>query len=50
MDFDSNIRQKSTGHNSIYPKGGVSSSKDSFEVNESLVCQSSFVVKVPPFG
>ncbi len=28
---------KSTGHNSTYPKGGVSCSKDSFVVKESSV-------------
>jgi len=38
------------GTHSTYPKGGVSYSKDSFVVNQTLVFKSSFVVKVPPFG
>jgi len=34
-------------HNSTYPKGGVSCSKDSFVVNESLVFQIKFSGKSP---
>ena len=34
-------------HNSTYPKGGVSCSKDSFEVNGSLVFQIKFCGKNP---
>ena len=36
-----------TGHNSTYPKGGVSCSKDSFVVNETLVFQIKFCGKNP---
>jgi len=38
---------KTTGHNSTYPKGGVSYSKDSFVVNGSLVFQIKFCGKSP---
>jgi hypothetical protein len=38
---------KSTGHNSTYPKGGVSCSKDSFVVNRTLVFQIKFCGKNP---
>ena len=31
------ICEKATTHNSTYPKGGVSCSKDSFVVNQTLV-------------
>jgi len=34
-------------HNSTYPKGGVSSSKDSFWVNQTLVFQIKFCGKSP---
>ncbi len=34
-------------HNSTYPKGGVSCSKDSFVVNKTLVFQISFCGKSP---
>jgi hypothetical protein len=34
-------------HNSTYPKGGVSCSKDSFVVNETLVFQIKFCGKIP---
>jgi hypothetical protein len=34
-------------HNSTYPKGGVSCSKDTFVVNESLVFQIKFCGKSP---
>ena len=37
-----NDRQESTGGNSTYPKGGVSCSKDSFVVNQTLVFQIKF--------
>ena len=36
-----------TAHNSTYPKGGVSCSKDSFVVNGSLVFQIKFCGKSP---
>ena len=39
--------QKSTGYNSTYPKGGVSCSKDSFVVNQTLVFQIKFCGKSP---
>ena len=38
---------KTTAHNSTYPKGGVSCSKDSFLVNGSLVFQMNFYGKTP---
>jgi hypothetical protein len=37
-----NERQESRPHNSTYPKGGVSCSKDSFVVNQTLVFQIKF--------
>jgi hypothetical protein len=37
--------QRSTAANSTYPKGGVSSSKDSFVVNQTLVFQIKFCGK-----
>jgi hypothetical protein len=40
-------RQESTGGNSTYPKGGVSCSKDSFVVNQTLVFQIKFCGKSP---
>jgi len=42
-------QQKKEGyaHNSTYPKGGVSCSKDSFMVNGSLVFQIKFCGKSP---
>jgi hypothetical protein len=40
-------RQESTGGNSTYPKRGVSCSKDSFVVNETLVFQIKFCGKSP---
>ena len=39
--------QESTGYNSTYPKGGVSCSKDSFVVNQTLVFQIKFCGKSP---
>jgi hypothetical protein len=38
---------KTTAHNSTYPKGGVSCSKDSFVVNQTLVFQIKFCGKSP---
>jgi hypothetical protein len=40
-----NDRQKSTGGNSTYPKGGVSCSKDSFVVNQIFIFQIKFCDK-----
>ena len=40
-------KQESTGGNSTYPKGGVSCSKDSFVVNQTLVFQIKFCGKSP---
>jgi len=42
-----NDRQESRPHNSSYPKGGVSCSKDSFVVNQTLVFQIKFCGKSP---
>ncbi|MCS4433473.1 hypothetical protein [Aquiflexum gelatinilyticum] len=39
--------KRSTGHNSTYPKGGVSCSKDSFVVNGSLAFQIKYCGKSP---
>ena len=39
--------EKQRGHNSIYPKGGVSCSKDSFVGNQTLVFQIKFCGKSP---
>jgi len=38
---------KKTGHNSSYPKGGVSCSADTFVVNQTLVFQIKFYGKSP---
>jgi len=38
---------KGSAYNSTYPKGGVSCSKDSFEVNQTLVFQIKFCGKSP---
>ncbi len=38
---------RSPGGNSTYPKGGVSCSKDSFVVNQTLVFQIKFCGKSP---
>ena len=38
---------RNTMHNSTYPKGWVSSSKDSFVVNQKLVFQIKFCGKSP---
>lgn len=40
-------RQGRTSGNSTYPKGGVSCSKDSFVVNQTLVFQIKFCGKSP---
>ena len=40
-------RIESRTHNSTYPKGGVSCSKDSFVVNQTLVFQIKFCGKSP---
>ncbi len=39
--------KESRPHNSTYPKGGVSFSKDSFMVNQTLVFQIKFCGKSP---
>jgi hypothetical protein len=39
--------QRKTPYNSTYPKGGVSCSKDSFIVNQTLVFQIKFCGKSP---
>jgi hypothetical protein len=39
--------ERSPAHNSTYPKGGVSCSKDSFVVNQTLVFQIKFCGKSP---
>jgi len=39
--------ERKTAYNSTYPKGGVSCSKDSFVVNQTLVFQIKFCVKSP---
>jgi hypothetical protein len=39
--------KRKTAHNSTYPKGGVSCSKDSFVVNQTLVFQIKFCGKNP---
>ena len=38
---------RKTSYNSTYPKGGVSCSKDSFVVNQTLVFQIKFCGKSP---
>jgi hypothetical protein len=42
-----NDRKEARSHNSTYPKGGVSCSKDSFVVNQTLVFQIKFCGKSP---
>jgi hypothetical protein len=39
--------RESRPHNSTYPKGGISCSKDSFVVNQTLVFQIKFCGKSP---
>jgi hypothetical protein len=46
MDKHSNDKQKAS-YNSTYPKGGISCSKDSFVVNQTLVFQIKFCGKSP---
>jgi hypothetical protein len=46
MDWTTLIEKK-TVHNSTYPKGGVSCSKYSFVVNQTLVFQIKFCGKSP---
>jgi hypothetical protein len=41
------MRQNNISHNSTYPKGGVSCSKDSFVVNQTSVFQINFCGKSP---
>lgn len=41
------VRKESRPHNSTYPKGGVSCSKDSFVGNQTLVFQIKFCGKSP---
>ena len=41
------IDGRATAGNSTYPKGGVSFSKDSFVVNQTLVFQIKFCGKIP---
>jgi hypothetical protein len=41
------MKDRITGGNSTYPKGGVSCSKDSFVVNGTLVFQIKFCGKSP---
>jgi uncharacterized protein YkuJ len=43
------IIKRKAAHNSTYPKGGVSFSKDSFVVNGCLVFQIKFFDKSPAF-
>ena len=52
MDFlaDVSKTQLKIDVNSTFPKGGVSFSKDSFEVNGILVFQIKFCGKIPTFG
>jgi hypothetical protein len=47
MDEQTTTEKKRQRHNSTYPKGGVSCSKDSFEVNQTLVIQIKFCGKSP---
>lgn len=42
-----NVKEKQRPANSTYPKGGVSCSKDSFVVNQTLVFQIKFCGKSP---
>lgn len=50
LNIDKGCKTQSTrtpGHNSTYPKGGVSYSKDIFVVNQTLVFQIKFCGKSP---
>jgi hypothetical protein len=41
------MTEEKAAYNSTYPKGGVSSSKDSFVVNQTLIFQFKFCGKKP---
>jgi hypothetical protein len=41
------MENRSTAHNSTYPKGGLSCSKDSLVVNQTLDFQIKFCGKIP---
>jgi len=47
MDIQTTIEKKQRRHNSTYPKGGVSRSKDSFVVKQTSVFQIKFCGKSP---
>jgi len=47
MERQTTTEKEQRRHNSTYPKGGVSCSKDSFVVNGSLVFQIKFCGKSP---
>ncbi len=47
MDILTTTEKEERRHNSTYPKGGVSCSKDSFVVNQTLVFQIKFCGKSP---
>jgi hypothetical protein len=47
MNRDTTTEKEQRRHNSTYPKGGVSCSKDSFVVNQALVFQIKFCGKSP---
>ncbi|MGB5032751.1 MAG: hypothetical protein WBO76_11580 [Saprospiraceae bacterium] len=42
-----NLTERKTTANSTYPKGGVSCSKDSFVINQTIVFQIKFCGKSP---
>ncbi len=45
--LEAHTTEEKRPHNSTYPKGGVSSSKDSFVVHQTLVFQIKFCSKSP---
>jgi hypothetical protein len=47
MDFSFFTTDNKSGYNSTYPKGGVSCSKDSLMVNQTLVFQIKFCGESP---
>jgi hypothetical protein len=47
LEMKTKYGQRKTPYNSTYPKGGVSCSKDSFVVNQTLVFQIKFCGKSP---
>ena len=47
MNIDTKTEEEQRRHNSTYPKGGVSCSKDSFVVHQTLVFQIKFSAKSP---